>query len=62
MVHYHITTPMKQGDIWVVDVKELIGNSVVRRTTVNTNVAINFVKPLFIELPLKYKEMLEEKK
>ena len=58
MVHYTISTPRKQGDIWVADVSELIGCRVLRRTTIRINDISKFVKNVFHTLPSKYVEII----
>lgn len=60
MTHYHITKPMNIGGIWVVDVKELIGNGVVRRVTVPVTYVSKVMKTIFHSIPEEYERLLEE--
>ena len=56
MVSYYISTPKKQGDTWVVDVKEYYGGSTTRVSTIRLDQVSPFLKAVFHELHKEYKE------
>ena len=47
MVSYYITAPRKNGDHWVVDVKEYYGGSTTRASTIRLDQALPFIKAVF---------------
>lgn len=46
-MYYHITSPRKQGNIDVVDIKELQGNMVMRVTTIKLEDLMPFIWQVF---------------
>lgn len=47
MVSYYITTPRRNGDTWVVDVKEYYGGSTTRVSTIRLDQVLPFLKAVF---------------
>lgn len=47
MVSYYISAPKRQGDQWVVEIKEYYGGSTTRSTTIQLKQAIPFLKACF---------------
>lgn len=61
MVSYHISAPMKNGNHWVVEIKEYHGGSVLRSTKVQLKQIVPFLKAVFHgELHEKIKFMVEK--
>ena len=47
MVSYYISTPRRQGDTWVVDVKEYYSGSTTRVSTIRVDQVLPFLKAVF---------------
>lgn len=62
MVTYKLTDPVKQGDIWVLDVIEKIGGSIFRRKTIRVEQAEPFLKGLFRTLPEPLQKKIDHNK
>lgn len=61
MVSYRITTPRKNGDQYVVDVKEYHGGSTTRVSTIRLDQLLPFIKAVFHgDLHKDYRKLLEE--
>ena len=60
MTSYKITTPIKAGNMFLVDIIEYSGFSIIRRTTIRLDQVIPFIRAVFNELPYDYKEKIKK--